>query len=184
MEELTLEQILLQSLEEQKQINRKLSQLLEPTMGFCEPPGDVWIYANRTHAGMLWYGIKDGEPFVYPHKAIRGYLTELKFERVERRGKEVIKLQTVLSCKGQTHVIESGHDSHFSKGLLSAIATVPPGMLQDTPVTIVPQAGSDENVLFCRVYLGDVSLEGLYKEDTDFRPIAKAALAAVGKPKE
>jgi len=181
MEELTLEQILLQSLEEQKQINRKLSQLLEPPMGFCEPPGVVWIYANRAHAGMLWYGIKDGEPFAYLHNAVRGYLTGLKFERVERRGKEVIKLQTFLSCN---YVIESGHDSHFSKGLLSAIATVPPGMLQDTPVTIVPQAGSDENVLFCRVYLGDVSLEGLYNEDTDFRAVAKAALAAVGKPKE
>ena len=177
-EELTLEQIMLQQLEEQKQINRKLSRLLEPPMGFCEPPGDVWIYANRSHAPLLWYGIKDGEPFAYPHNAVCGYLKELKFERVERRGKESIKLQAFLSCG---IAIESGHDSHFSKGLMSAIALVPTGVLQDVPVTIAPRAGTDENVLFCSVFLGGARLEASYGEETDWRTVAKAAVAAVGK---
>ncbi len=109
--------------------------------------------------------------------ALTGYLTDLKFEKVERRGKEATKLQAFFNGD-RPYCIESGYDSHFSKGLLSAIATLTPEQLK-LPITIAPQPGSDESVLFCRVFVGSELVRATYDEQTNWRAISQTAIATV-----
>lgn len=133
------------------------------------------VYANRSNGG-LWYTITDGQVQLIPHTALTGYLTDISFPKVERRGKECVKLQVTMQGD-RTYLIEAGHDSHFSKGFLSAVALLLPAQVQ-SPITLSPQAGEDDSVLFCRVYSGGQLVKGPYDDGTDFRLVAKAAIAA------
>lgn len=139
-------------------------------------PGSLKIYANRTNGG-VWYTLKDGQPVVLDAVALTGYLKELKFEEATRRGKQVFKLLTYLDGD-RPYVIESGHDSHFSKGLLSAVAHLSSGELQQ-PVTIEPRAADEETVLFCSLYQGSSQVFAPYSEETDWREVSKQAIANV-----
>lgn len=157
-------------------LSQILDQLKQPKLGLVETPSTLWIYANRSN-NCPWYTIRDGEVSPVQQSALTGYLEELKFERVERRGKEVIKLQAFI--KGdRPYCVESGHDSHFSKGLLSSVAMVTPQQLR-MPITIAPQSGSDENVLFCRMFVGSELVRSSYDEQSDWRAISQSALSNV-----
>ena len=87
-------------------LSQILDQLKQPKLGLVETPSTLWIYANRSN-NCPWYTIRDGEVFPVQQSALTGYLEELKFEKVERRGKEVIKLQAFI--KGdRPYCVESG----------------------------------------------------------------------------
>jgi hypothetical protein len=151
-----------------------LNSLSQPKLGPLETaPGSVRVYCNRDRCpGALWYTVVNGEPVPFPYKAIRGYLTGLKFEQVERRGKPAWKLYTTLNCG---YELESGYDSVFSKGLLSAIASLTPEQVQQ-PVTIGVAPGDDESVLLSRFWLADDSLAfAKWDEQTDWRAVAQTA---------
>jgi hypothetical protein len=96
----------------------------------------------------------------------------LKFEKVERRGKEVYKLLTTIQAD-KLYSLESGYDSHFSKGLLMALAALNAQQIQQ-PITIQPAAGDDDAVLFCRVWAGSEIIKAPYNDDTDWREIAQS----------
>lgn len=156
------------------QILHYLKQPHSIKLGLTEAPASLKIYANRSNGG-LWYTVKDGEVQPIGATALTGYLQEIKFEQVERRGKPVTKLQAYF--KGdRPYCIESGYDSHFSKGLMAAIASMERDQLQQ-PITLQPQPGQDESVLFCRVY--DVAGEPIkvsYNDETDWRSISVRAI--------
>ena len=168
---------LLAALAQQTQLlSQILDRLKQPKLGLAEAPSTLWIYANRSN-NCPWYTIRDGEVSPVQQSALMGYLEELKFEKVDRRGKEVIKLQAFI--KGdRPYCVESGYDSHFSKGLLSSIATLTPQQLR-MPITIAPQPGSDESVLFCRVFVGSEVVRSGYDEETDWRSVSRQAISAV-----
>jgi hypothetical protein len=151
-----------------------LRQAHPPTMlGFTEAPTLYRIYANRSNS-CLWYTLHQGEVLPIVHSAITGYLQDLKFEQVERRGKSVTKLMTYL--KGdRAYCIESGAESHFSKGLLAAIAQLSPAQLT-LPITLVPQPGEDEAVLFCRVLFANEPVIATYSDKTNWPEIAATAI--------
>lgn len=158
-----------------------LASLNRPKLGLLDSvPGSLKIYANRTNGG-LWYMMRDGQPVNLEAVAITGYLKDLKFEEATRRGKQVYKLLTTLEGD-RPYVIESGHDSHFSKGLLSAVARLNRDDLQQ-PVTIEPRAADEETVLFCSLYLGNQYVYAPYSEDTDWREVSKQAIARVAAPR-
>lgn len=168
---------LLAALAQQNQLlGQILDQLKQPKLGLVETPSTLWIYANRSN-NCPWYTIRDGEVFPVQQSALTGYLTELKFEKVERRGKESIKLQAFF-MGDRPYCVESGHDAHFSKGLLSAIAVTTAKQLMQ-PITIAPQPGEDEAVLFCRVFVGSEPVRASYNDDTDWRAISRAAIDVV-----
>lgn len=147
------------------------------TLGFVEPPVTLRIFANRKNPPHLWYSIKDGEIVGLPTTALRGYLKQIKFETKERRGKPVTKLEIHL-MGDRPYIVESGYDSQFSKGFLAAIATLSHKQLEQ-PITLVPYAGDDDVVLFCRVYLGAEPVKAQYSEQTDWRRVAEQALGTV-----
>lgn len=143
-----------------------------PKLGFSNTaPGAMWVFCNRKNPPHLWYTVQDGEVVALPGTSLTAYFQSIAFPSVERKNKEVTKLN-IYMAGDRPYVIESGYDSHFSKGLLSAIATLTADQLRYTPLTICPQPGDDEAVLFCRVYLGQTLVKSQYAEDTDWRAIA------------
>ncbi len=168
---------LLAALAQQNQLlSQILDRLKQPKLGLVETPSTLWIYANRSN-NCPWYTIRDGEVSPVLQTALTGYLSALKFEKVDRRGKEVIKLQAFIKAD-RPYCVESGYDSHFSKGLLSAVAMLTPEQLRQ-PITIAPQPGSDESVLFCRVFVGSELVRTTYDEQTNWREISRGAIGAV-----
>jgi hypothetical protein len=130
--------------------------------------------STNRHNGSLWYTLNNSEASAITQTALTGYLKELKFEKCERRGKEVYKLLITIHAD-RLYILESGHDTHFAKSVLAAIATLTPQQLY-SPMTIQPQAGTDENVLFCRVWVGSELVMASYNEQSDWREISKQAI--------
>lgn len=169
---------LLAAITQQTELLSAILELLQrPKLGFVDSPATFPIYANRTNGG-LWYTVQNQAVIVLEHAAITGYVRDLKFETVQRRGRDTIKLHLFLQGD-RPYRLESGYDSHFSKGLLSAIAVTPQVQLQRHPITIQPQAGEDEAVLFCRVFIQGQPIKAAYGEDTNWREVAQMAKQAV-----
>jgi hypothetical protein len=165
---------LLAALMRQEELLKQLvAAINKPKLGLHSEAGNCKIYCNRQHGG-LWYTL-NGEPNDVPQTALTGYLKELRFENTERRKKETCKLLITMQAD-RTYILESGYDTHFSKSLLSAIATLRPEQLY-APVTLQPQPGTtDESVLFCRVWIGSELIKAPYGEETDWKATARQAI--------
>lgn len=154
-------------------LKQLISSLNKPKLGLHNDAGTCKIYCNRQH-NSLWYKLSDGNPTPITASALTGYIKQLRFEKVERRGREVHKLLTTIAGD-KLYILESGHDSHFSKGLLSAVAILTPEQLHQ-PITISPQAGDDESVLFCRLFVNNEYVKVQYNDATDWRATARKAI--------
>lgn len=170
--------ILATALAEQTALLQRIALKLEqPKLGLHNGGGMTIIYANRQH-GSLWYRLgSDRNPVGIEETALTGYCTKIEFPRVERRGKEVAKLQITIQGD-RPYIVECGYDSNFAKGFLATIALMSPFQLRQ-PITICPSPGDDDKVLFCRVYQNGLPIFASYGEDTDWRLTAKAAIDAV-----
>ena len=165
---------LLAALMRQEELLKQLvASINKPKLGLHSEAGSSKIYCNR-HNGSLWYTLNNSEASVITQTALTGYLRELKFEKCERRGKEVYKLLITVQAD-RTYILESGHDTQFAKCILAAVASLTPEQLY-TPLTLQPQPGTDESVLFCRVWVGSELIMASYGEDTNWREISKQAL--------
>ncbi|MHC5914279.1 MAG: hypothetical protein ACYTXE_25540 [Nostoc sp.] len=168
---------LLAALMRQEELLKQLvATINKPKLGLHSEAGSCKIYCNRQHGG-LWYTL-NGEPSDVPQTALTGYLKELRFENTERRKKETCKLLITMQAD-RTYILESGYDTHFSKSLLTAIATLTPEQLY-SPITLQPTPGTtDESVLFCRVWVGSELIKASYGEETDWKATARQALDVV-----
>ncbi|SRR5579883_2025272 len=171
-----VEQQLIASLNRQEQLLQELiASINKPKLGLHSDAGMVFIYCNRSN-GSLWYTLDSNrQPRAISQSALTGYLKVLRFEKVKRRGKQCHKLIAVVEAD-RLYQLESGHDSHFSKGLLSAVASLTPQHLR-CPITIEPQPGSDDSVLFCRLWFGSHLVKAPYGEATSWRDVAVKAIA-------
>jgi hypothetical protein len=168
---------LIASLNRQEKLLTEIRDSLnKPKLGLHNDAGACKIYCNRQH-GSLWYTLTDKIANPVQESALTGYLKELKFEETERRGKPTYKLLTTIAAT-RLYILESGDDSHFTKCLLSAIASLAPSQLS-LPITISPQPGDDDKVLFCRVWIGNEYIKAPYSEETDFQAIGDKAIALV-----
>ncbi|AUB35434.1 hypothetical protein COO91_01314 [Nostoc flagelliforme CCNUN1] len=167
---------LLAALMRQEELLKQLiASINKPKLGLHSEAGSCKIYCNR-HNGSLWYTLNNSEASAITQTALTGYLKELKFEKCERRGKEVYKLLITIQAD-RPYILESGHDTHFAKSVLAAIATLTPQQLY-SPITLQPQPGTtDENVLFCRVWVESELVIASYNEETNWREVSKQALA-------
>ncbi|WP_334862434.1 hypothetical protein [Nostoc sp.] len=78
----------------------------------------------------------------------------------------------------RTYILESGYDTHFSKCILAAIATLTTQQLY-VPLTLQPQPGNDESVLFCRVWIGSELIMTNYNQQSDWKVTARQAIDVV-----
>ena len=168
------DQILHALLEQNKLLQQLVNNTSTKELGLHNNVGGVQrIYCNRSN-NCNWYRVtKESEVIPVTETALTGYLRELKFEEVERRGKPTWKTLVTIEAD-KTYILESGVSSHFSKSFVAAIATLTPEQLQ-SPITISPKEGTeDDQVLFARVWAGDEYVKSEYK-DADVRQLAARA---------
>ncbi len=168
-----------------EKILKELQQLradLVPTqqkLGFGPvPKSEVWVFCNREKGG-LWYSLdSQGQAVNIEHPALTGYIRKLEFTKPVRRGEETDKLNCIIEGD-KLYVLESGAAVQFSKGLLNAIASLPPEALKQ-PITIVPEPSTkNDEVLFCNIYQGDEQVFAPYDEQTNWRKVSRTAIDAV-----
>jgi hypothetical protein len=148
-------------------------------LGFGESPRPKYIYCNRSQGG-LWYSLADDAnrtPQPISHPALTCLVDRLEFKQVERRGRETWKTHLHVRSD-RLYILESGYDSNFSRSLISALAVMTALQLQQ-PITIEAQAADTEEVLFCRVYANGELVFAPWDEQTDWRKIARRAIANV-----
>ncbi|WP_416674034.1 hypothetical protein [Egbenema bharatensis] len=149
------------------------------SLGFCESPRPKYIYCNRSQGG-LWYFLADDAnrtPLPIEQPALTCIVDRLEFKQVERRGRETWK--THLHVKSdRPYILEAGYDSNFSRSLISALAVMTSLQLQQ-PITIEVQAAESEEVLFCRVYTNNELVFAPWDEQTDWRKVARRAIANI-----
>ncbi|MGB8701773.1 MAG: hypothetical protein WCD18_20345 [Thermosynechococcaceae cyanobacterium] len=150
----------------------------KPPLGFGPAPKtNQFIFCNRKNVG-LWYTLdSNNQPEIIEQQALTGFIRKLEFKPVTRRGQETHKLHCHVEADVH-YTLESGHDSLFSKGLLSAIAATAPSDLRQ-PITIEVQPAENETVLFCNVYANGQRVHTPFDSDTDWRLVSRAAIDAV-----
>ena len=157
---------------------RAFREALAPThseLGFGPAPkSQIFIFCNRKHGG-VWYTLDaQSQPEIIEHPALTGVIRKIEFKQVERRKAETSKLHCYIEAEKQ-YVLESGATSHFSKGLLSAIASIPFDELV-RPITVVPLASTENpEVLFCNIYQGDKQVFAPYDDQTDWKSLSRTA---------
>lgn len=155
----------------------EIRDALTGRLGFGGSPWPVRVFVNRTNGG-LWYTMQDDKPQPIPQQSLTGIIERISFETVTRRDKEVSKLQVTVKAD-QTYILECGYDCQFAKSFLAACSIYPLAGLCGKVVTICPQPGSDESVLFCRLFVDGTQVRAEIGEDPDWRAIAKAAMDSV-----
>jgi hypothetical protein len=142
------------------------------------PKSQVYVFCNRKHGG-IWYSLdSQSQPVNIEHPALTGYIRKLEFKETVRRNEKSHKLHCYIEAD-QLFVLESSATAHFSKGLLSALASLSPEALKK-PITICPQASTENaEVLFCNVYEGDRQVFAPYDDQTDWKRVSRAAIDCV-----
>lgn len=156
-------------------IANALSAPQTSSLGFgAAPKSQVYVFCNRKHGG-VWYTLNgQSQPEIIEQPALTGYIRRLEFKQVERRKEETSKLHCYIEAD-RFYVLESGSKAHFTKGLLSAIASLATEDLQK-PLTLYPQPSTENaEVLFCNVYQGERQIFAPYDDETDWRTIATTA---------
>jgi hypothetical protein len=149
-------------------------------LGFGESPSGLAIFCNRANTE-TWYTLtKDGQPQELTHSALTGYLQSLEFIQKEYKGKLTSKLRFKMLAH-RPCTLEAGSESTFTKGFLSAIASLTLEQLRDHPITIEAIPADDDKVLFCSVWLGSEKIFQPWDEATNWRAIAIKAKENVAR---
>jgi hypothetical protein len=175
---MTETEILASILQELQQLRAELAPAKQ-SLGFGAAPKSVqYIFCNRRNGG-IWYTLdSQSQPLNIEHSALTGYIRKLEFKETVRRNEKSHKLHCIIEADC-LYCLESSSKAHFSKGLLSALASLPPAELRQ-PVTIVPQPSTENGeVLFCNIYQGSKQVFAPYDDQTDWRLAARAAIEAV-----
>ncbi|MGR3280193.1 hypothetical protein ACSYAD_34645 [Acaryochloris marina NIES-2412] len=148
-------------------------------LGFGESPCGLAIFCNRANTN-TWYTLNQAsQPEELPYPALTGYLISIEFIPKEFRGKTSHKLRFKMMAH-RPCTLEAGSESTFTKGFLSAIASLTPEQLR-SPITIEVIPADEETVLFCSVWiLGQKVFQG-WDEQTDWREVAKKAMTNVAQ---
>jgi hypothetical protein len=162
-----------------QRIAEALAPASQQALGFGEAPkSQTYIFCNRSKGG-VWYALdSDSKPVLIEQPALTGYIRKLDFKETTRRNEKSFKLHCTIEAD-QVYVLEGSAKAHFSKGLLSAIASLTPEQLKQ-PLTIVPQPSTENGeVLFCNVYQNGKQVYAPYDEQTDWKTVSRVAVDAV-----
>jgi hypothetical protein len=143
-------------------------------LGFGPSPRPQKIYLNRQYPDCLWYfwDHAGNKPQPIAHGSLTGYLTKIEIQTKEFRGKEEPKINLHLRCD-RAYKIQIGFETLTAKSLLSALTLV-----EDftKPITIAPEPGDTEQVVFGKIALDGEILYAPYAEDTDWPSILQALI--------
>jgi hypothetical protein len=178
---MTTDSLLQEILQELRAANT--SSAAPVALGFGSPPKTRFIYANRQYADCLWYfwnGSKNTHEPIVEH-ALTGYIERLEIEEKEFRNKKEEKLNLSIRAD-RSYTIQAGADTLFGKGLLYTLAKLPAEAFR-LPITIAVEAGTNDEVLFCRIYnpMTGNAVHASYPEDTDWPNIIQKAMAKINR---
>lgn len=167
-----------------KSIAESLNQRSQakPKLGFVFSNSVEIIYANIVAGnGDGWYRLDDGATETLP-PTFWGYVTDIKFPRKERRGKEVCKFNLHMKANDRTYIFESGWEAFFCRSILTALSSCPVETLR-RPVKLysyIADLNSGDRTLSAAVYTHEgVKLNAAWKSDNDWSEIAKLAMSNV-----
>ena len=143
-------------------------------LGFGPSPRPRYIYLNRQYPDCLWYfwdhaGNKP-EPILYA--ALTGILIKIEITDKEFRGKPDTKLDFHIKAD-RAYKIQVGLDTLTAKSLLSALTLVP-DLAQ--PMTIAPEPGDTDSVVFGKVAIDGEILYAPYSESANWPEILQALI--------
>lgn len=155
--------------------------MTQQKLGFGPSPRPQTIYLNRQYPECLWYFWDHAASKQQPieHESLTGYLTQIEIKEKEFRGKTDIKLNFHLRCD-RAYKIEVGLDTLTAKSLLSGLMKVTDFT---QPITIAPEPGDTDTVVFGKIAIDGEIIYAPYPEDTIWPDILQAlidALRAVG----
>lgn len=142
-------------------------------LGFGESPSGLAIFCNRANTN-TWYTLsQDSQPVELPYPALTGYLISIEFIKGEFKKKPTCKLRFKMMAH-RPCTLEAGAESTFTKGFLSAIASLTPEQLR-SPIVIEAVPADEETVLFCKVWSGGQKVRTRWDETTDWKVVARRA---------
>lgn len=143
-------------------------------LGFGPSPRPRTIYLNRQYPECLWYFWDHAANKQQPieHESLTGYLTQIEIKEKEFRGKTDIKLNFHMGCD-RAYKVEVGMETLTAKSLLSALTKV-----QDftQPITIAPEPGDTDTVVFGKIAIDGEIIYAPYPEDTNWPDILQALI--------
>ena len=109
-----------------------------------------------------------------PYPALTGYLTSIEFIKGEYKGKPKSKLRFKMMAH-RPCTLEAGSESTFTKGFLSAIASLTPDQLRSPIIIEATPSDQEEKVLFCTVWSGGQKVRTQWDEQTNWKAVARRA---------
>ena len=151
--------------------------LQQPTLGLNN--GREYIIIERDKAA-LWHRFENDQPVPIHFQVLKGYLKDIAY--VE---KEFPKLHIFIAADKE-YVLVTGFETHFSREILAAIASLSPEDLTD-PVLIKPDMGRDSSEsrrhkpVFCNVIHRGRVVKPAALRDLDIQQLFQRACAVLGK---
>jgi hypothetical protein len=147
-------------------------------LGFGPSPRPRTIYINRQYPECLWYFWNGAKSIHEPieHGSITAYLTKIELTEKEFRGKPDTKIDLYLKAD-RAYKIQVGIDTLTAKSLLSALTKV-----EDfsQPITIAPEPGDTEQVVFAKVAIDGEIIFAPYADDANWPAILQALIDRLG----
>lgn len=118
----------------------------EIEMGFGPVPGKVFVFVGQGPHQSVWYKFDSdaNEKIAIPHRALTGYLTNLRIVPKLFKDKVSYKLDVHISADEQ-YVVRSGVDTYFSQGLVHNLLMVDDF---DEPLTFIAKPGNTDKIVF------------------------------------
>jgi hypothetical protein len=150
-------------------------------LGFGVRQQATIVYCNRQY-NSLWYTLdystEKPTEIVIDESDFTGFVKGLDIKESEYKGKPVHKVRLRMDANAP-YVFEAGLETEFGKGLISSLTEI---NNFSEPITIAPQAGESESVLFCRMFQGGKYIKG--QQDCDYQRAIKAIQQRLGQSSE
>ena len=150
-------------------------------LGFGVRQQATIVYCNRQH-NSLWYTLdystEKPTAIVIDESDFTGFVKGLDIKESEYKGKPVYKVRLRMDANAP-YVFEAGLETEFGKGLISSLIEI---NNFSEPITIAPQAGESESVLFCRMFQGGKYIKG--QQDCDYQQAIKTIQQRLGQSSE
>jgi hypothetical protein len=147
-------------------------------LGFGPSPRPRYIYLNRQYPECLWYfwDHAGNKPEPIAHGSLTGTLTGIELLTKEFRGKPDPKIDLYLKCD-RNYKLQIGLDTTTAKSLLSALSQVKDF---SQPMTIVPEPGDTDQVLFGKIAIDGEVLFAPYADNADWPAILQTLINRLG----
>lgn len=145
-------------------------------LGFGDPPVPTYIYVGDSgDKDCPWYELdykNNNKKIPIAHRAVTGKIMGLKLVKKTHKNKDSIKLDISFQAE-KRYIIRSGVETYFTRSFLLAAQTMD---MTDETVILVASPGSDQSVVFCKLYyaINEERIRTEWDPDCKLHPIVNA----------